>query len=43
MDAHYMSLDENDLCRAMDKYTAWLDAQLQSVDHSVDQNQKKVS
>jgi len=37
MDVHYMSPSEEDLHRAMTKYTEWLDAQLQSVAHSVAQ------
>ena len=38
MDIHYMSPSEDDLHRAMAKYTEWLDSQLdlQSVDHNVD-------
>jgi hypothetical protein len=36
MDIHYMSPSEDDLHRAMSKYTAWLDAQLKTVDHIVD-------
>ena len=38
MDIHYMSPSEEDLHRAMAKYTEWLDSQLhlQSVDHNVD-------
>ena len=43
MDAHYMALDEDDLRRAMDLYTAWLDGQLTNVDHSVDHQEKRVS
>lgn len=43
MDVHYMSPSEDDLHRAMARYTEWLDSQLilQSVDHSVDQKPKK--
>jgi integrase len=37
MDIHYMSPSEDDLHHAISKYTAWLDAQLESVDHIVDQ------
>lgn len=37
MDAHYMAPSEADLHRAMDKYTAWLDKNLASVDQNVDQ------
>ena len=41
MDTHYIKPSEESLTAAMDKYTAWLDAQveakLQNVDHSVDQ------
>ena len=38
MDIQYMSPSEDDLHRAMAKYTEWLDSQLnlQSVDHNVD-------
>ncbi|MES0350717.1 MAG: tyrosine-type recombinase/integrase, partial [Desulfobacteria bacterium] len=43
MDAHYMAPSEDDLHRAMDKYTAWLDDHLANVDHSVDQPIKKDS
>jgi integrase len=43
MDAHYMALDENDLRRAMDQYTVWLDGQLTNVDQTVDQEEKKAS
>jgi integrase len=41
MDVHYMAPSEEDLHRAMARYTEWLDGQLnlQSVDHSVDQAQ----
>jgi integrase len=37
MDMHYMAPSEDDLHRAMSIYTAWLDAQIQSVAHSVAQ------
>ena len=37
MDVHYMSPAEDDLHRAMGIYTVWLDAQIQSVAHSVAQ------
>lgn len=37
MDVHYISPSEEDLHRAMGVYTAWLDAQFQSVAHSVAQ------
>lgn len=43
MDAHYMSLDENDLRQAMDQYTVWLDGQLTNVDQTVDQEEKMAS
>jgi integrase len=41
MDVHYMAPSEEDLHRAIKRYTEWLDDQLilQSVDHSVDQAQ----
>jgi len=35
MDIHYMAPSEDDLHRAMGIYTEWLDAQMQSVAHSV--------
>ena len=31
MDVHYMAPSEDDLHRAMSKYTAWLDAQMQTL------------
>jgi integrase len=37
MDVHYLRLSEDDLHRAMGKFTAWLDAQIQNVAHSVAQ------
>jgi integrase len=37
MDAHYIAPSEDDLHRAMSKFTEWLDGQMQSVDHTVDQ------
>jgi integrase len=39
MDVHYLVLDEKTLTEAMNKYTKWVDGQLESanVDHSVDQ------
>jgi integrase len=39
MDVHYMAPSEDDLHRAMARYTEWLDSQLnlQSVDQNVDQ------
>ena len=41
MDVHYIVPTEDTLKQAMEKYTAWLDEQieahLQNVDHSVDQ------
>jgi integrase len=42
MDKHYLAIDGNDLHRAMDQYTEFLDGQL-NVDHSVDQTHIKVS
>jgi hypothetical protein len=36
-DVHYMAPSEEDLHRAMSKYTAWIDVQLQSVAHFVAQ------
>ena len=39
MDVHYMAPSENDLKTSMDRYTSWLDNQieLQFVDQNVDQ------
>ena len=37
MDVHYMSPSEDDLHRAMGVYTAWIDAQIQSVAYFVAQ------
>ena len=37
MDAHYMSPSEEDLQRAMERFTAWFDSQPESVDQTVDQ------
>jgi hypothetical protein len=41
MDAHYVKPPEASLTAAIDKYTIWLDVQIeakiQNVDHSVDQ------
>jgi integrase len=41
MDVHYLVLDEKTLTEAMNKFTKWVDGQLESVnvDHSVDQEQ----
>ena len=41
MDVHYLVLDDNTLTKAMNKFTKWIDGQLESenVDHSVDQKQ----
>jgi hypothetical protein len=43
MDVHYMAPSEDDLHRAMGRYTEWLDGQLNSasVDQNVDQEGKK--
>ena len=40
MDAHYLAPSEDGLHRAMDCYTAWLDAQMANIDHLVDQVSK---
>jgi integrase len=40
MDVHYMAPSEDDLVRAMARYTAWLDGQMQSVDQTVDHGGK---
>ncbi|MFH2000184.1 MAG: site-specific integrase [Planctomycetota bacterium] len=37
MDAYYLKPTDDDLRQAMDKYTAWIDAQLQFLDQSIDQ------
>ncbi len=48
MDRHYISLSEESLTSAMDKFTSWVDEQLEEtrrkseiVDQSVDQTQNK--
>ncbi|MDD3582132.1 MAG: site-specific integrase [Desulfobacca sp.] len=41
MDVHYIAPSEEDLKQAMDRYTAWLDAEIQSVDQNVDHDRKK--
>ena len=43
MDVHYMAPSEDDLHRAMARYTEWLDGQLDlhGVDQNVDQDNKK--
>ena len=38
MDVHYIHPEEKTLIDAMNKYTAWLNNQLEFVDHAVDQN-----
>ena len=45
MDAHYIAPDEDSLKRAMEKYTKWLDKQLESanLDQTLDQNENMVS
>jgi integrase len=48
MDVHYLVLDEKTLAEAMNKFTRWVDGQLDSanVDHSVDQekiNKKNIA
>ena len=40
MDAYYLKPTDEDLKEAMDKFTAWIDAQLESVDQIVDQEGK---
>jgi hypothetical protein len=40
VDAHYISPSEEDLHRAMAIYTAWFDAQIQSVAQNVAQETK---
>ena len=41
MDIHYMTPSEDDLHRAMTKYTEWLDGQLANVSHGVNNSIKK--
>lgn len=41
MDRHYLRLNDEDLKEVMDKYTAWIDDQLQNVDQTVDQEAKE--
>ena len=43
MDRHYLRLKDEDLKKAMDKYTNWIDDQFQNVDQTVDQEAKSVS
>jgi len=43
MDVHYMWPSENDLKMAMNRYTKWIEAQMESVDHPVDQMSTKSS
>jgi hypothetical protein len=43
MDVYYMSPSEDDLHRAMDIYTAWLDLQMQNVSENVSNGEKRVS
>ena len=42
MDIHYLVLDEKTLTEAMNKFTKWVDDQLESanIDHSIDQEHK---
>ena len=41
MDIHYMAPSEDDLHRAMAKYTEWLDGQLADVSHGVNNSIKR--
>ena len=43
MDVHYIAPDESDLKQAMDRFTEWLDGQVEflNVDQALDQNEKK--
>ena len=42
MDVHYLVLDDSTLTEAMNKFTKWVDSQLESANvyHSVDQMQE---
>ena len=40
MDAHYMRPSDEDLHVAMERYTAWLEAEMKNVDQTVDQKAK---
>lgn len=40
MDVHYMAPSEEDLHRAMDKYTQWIDDQIANIDQGIDQAEK---
>lgn len=42
MDAYYLRFSDKDLSEAMARYTRWLDDQMQSVDHTVDQEAQAV-
>ena len=37
MDRYYLQFTDGDLRKAMDKFTIWLDNELQNVDQNVDQ------
>ena len=45
MDTHYIAPDKDSLKRAMEKYTKWLDKELESVnlDQTLDQNENMAS
>ncbi|MFO7556730.1 MAG: site-specific integrase, partial [Desulfobacterales bacterium] len=43
MDVHYLKPNEDALTQAMEKYTLYIDAQMQKVDHSVDHEAVKAS
>jgi len=43
MDAYYLNPSEEDLKEAMEKYTAWVDAQFSNVIQTVTQEGKSVS
>jgi integrase len=43
MDIHYMAPSEDDLRRAMAKYTEWLDAQMKNVSKNVSKAEKKAN
>ena len=41
MDAHYLAPDADDLKKAMDKYTEWLDGEIQIFDHLLTKKQNR--
>ena len=41
MDVHYMAPSEDELRKAMDKYTRWIDNEILNLDHSLDHEAKR--